>query len=143
VSVVSRMILMLSLLACSMAGCRDPASPSPPRLRVILTSEAGDDATASLAMILEARGVAYTYADLKKQIYASGSDTPTALDLVNTAESLHLKVRGVHLRDEGELHELDLPCIAHVLDAEGPFPRELKTMGVGSKGGGAGHHSFY
>jgi Peptidase C39 family len=94
-------------------------------VKPILESEAGDDATASLATILLHHGRRIALDEIRRAIYTDGSDVPTALQLVEAAESFGLHARGVKVENPAWLQRLPMPSIAHMLTARGAFPRNL------------------
>jgi ABC-type bacteriocin/lantibiotic exporter with double-glycine peptidase domain len=98
------------------------------RVTPILVREAGDDAVASLAMILAWHGIAATVEDVRKAIYGDRTDLPSAQMILDAASSFGLRGRGVQLECKAHFYHLERPSIAHVLCTKGPFPRALTAQ---------------
>jgi len=97
-------------------------APRKPRLTKVDIVMEDDDAVACLAMILRHRRAVVPIDEIRAAIYSEGSALPTALDIVRAARHFGLPCRGVR-PDVGDLRFLPLPCVAHLRNDEGPYPR--------------------
>jgi ABC-type bacteriocin/lantibiotic exporter with double-glycine peptidase domain len=92
---------------------------------VVLTSSAGDDATAALTMILRYHRKPVTFDQVRRAIYAARAGAPNAGNVVKAAERFRLHVRGLSIDDPILLERLPMPNIAHMMRDRGQFPRAL------------------
>ena len=81
----------------------------------ILAAEAGDDATACLAMVLHHYRRPATLAEVHAAIHAEGFDPrPSAQAIVHAAEHFGLHGRGIKADDVSKLARL-VPVVAHLV----------------------------
>jgi ABC-type bacteriocin/lantibiotic exporter with double-glycine peptidase domain len=93
------------------------------RVEVVLASDAGDDATAALAVILRYRGRRVALDEVRGAIYEGRVGPPTAAHLVEAAERYRLRTRGLMVQDPRQIARLPTPNIAHVTWERGTLPR--------------------
>jgi ABC-type bacteriocin/lantibiotic exporter with double-glycine peptidase domain len=89
----------------------------------ILVAEAGDDATATLTMILRYHDRVVAIEDVADAVSVASNDSVSALDIVNAAASFGLLARGVKIDDPALLPGLKVPNIAHLTRKRGLFPQ--------------------
>jgi len=107
-------------------------APGPARRRsrthrpveVILAPSTSDDGAASLTMVLRYHGKRVTLDDIRPMV-ARVDNTATALELVNAAKPYDLTIVGYKLEKAEEWAGVKLPCIAHLYQQRGDFPRPL------------------
>ena len=84
------------------------------RVEVITREQAGDDATAALAMILRYHRRTVTIDEVRQAIFRGEHRPSNALDLVQAAENYRLRGQGVRIDHPSFLQRITLPCIAHM-----------------------------
>jgi hypothetical protein len=95
------------------------------RVEPVLSSQAGDDATASLATILYHHHRRVSLDEIRRAIYTGDSEIPNALQIVEAAANFGLRARGVKIDRAALVAALPTPNIAHLLTTPGQFPRDL------------------
>lgn len=99
------------------------------RVEVVLVEDAGDDATATLAMILRYHRRTIAIADVAEALSVDSGPVRTALDIVHAAEHFRLQTRAVELAHASHFGQIPLPCIAHMSRTLGSLPRRHEEYG--------------
>ena len=93
------------------------------RVEVVLALIAGDDATATLAMILRYHRRSVTLDEVRQAIHGDRTGALNANHVVAAAEQFRLQARGLAADHPTQLGQIPTPSIAHMMQGPGPFPR--------------------
>lgn len=96
------------------------------RVEVVLASDAGDDTTAALTMILRYHRKSVTFDEVRDAIYGGRMGAPNMSQVIGAAEQFCMQGRGLKLEHPRQLAYLPTPSIAHMMWEPGPFPRSIE-----------------